>query len=113
MDELAYLNPGLIITLEDNRKEDNKQPKVFYHAGGLEEYVTLLCKTKTPLMGRSVTGQKKKSKTKIKTNKKTKTNDSNLNDDITKLISDDGSSILISGTSNGIYVTAALRWSSG
>jgi len=112
MDELAYLNPGLIITLEDNRKEDNKQPKVFYHAGGLEEYVTLLCKTKTPLMGRSVTGQKKKSKTKIKTNKKTKTNDSNLNDDITKLISDDGSSILISGTSNGIYVTAALRWSS-
>merc|ERR1740139_73186 len=48
IDEIAYLNAGLTVTLLDER---GKKPikKVFYHAGGLAEYVGLLCEGKTPL----------------------------------------------------------------
>jgi DNA gyrase/topoisomerase IV subunit B len=34
MDQIAYLNAGLVLTLWDKRKKSNK-PQVFYHAGGL------------------------------------------------------------------------------
>jgi len=105
MDELAYLNPGLVLTLQDNRKQLTKQKQmdVYYHAGGLEEYLLMLCNTKAPLI------MPKKIK-----KKKTATKDS-VDDPISGMISKDGSTILISGMSSGdqpVNVKVALRWSS-
>jgi len=92
MDELAYLNPGLVLTLNDNRAESSKKKKaeVFYHAGGLEEYSSLLCKGKTPL----IVDKKKK------TTKKTKKIAPKKDDPISGMVSEDGSTILITGTSS-------------
>jgi len=111
MDELAYLNPGLVLTLEDKRetiKKGNKKPlRIFYHAGGLEEYIDLLCNAKTPLLGD--TKGKKKAKKKV-----TKGND----DHLASLLSEDMGTILISGTTEGskdalpVSASVALRWSS-
>lgn len=112
MDELAYLNPGLVLCLEDNRGESKKKKKeVFYHAGGLEEYLALLCKSKAPL----ITSKGKKSKGKTSTKKKaTKTK---KNDPLDGMLSEDGYSILISGSSSSekappVDIKVALRWSS-
>jgi len=102
MDEIAYLNAGLVLALKDKR---GKQPKtqVFYHAGGLAEYAQELCKTKNPLF----TAPKRK--------KKAETAD---NDPLEGLLSDDGLTILASGSTqadkngNQISISVALRWSS-
>jgi len=105
MDELAYINPGLVLTLKDNRSGKPKPMEVFFHAGGLEEYVALLCETKTPLLQPKKTKKKKAD---------TSTND----DPIGKLLSTDGSTILITGThtpaktTQPVSVQIALRWSS-
>ena len=50
MDELAYLNPGLRMVLEDARA-DPPEVREFSHEGGLAEYAELLCKSKTSLIG--------------------------------------------------------------
>ena len=44
MDEIAYLNAGLLLALKDSRPKasSKKRFQVFYHAGGLTEYVELL-----------------------------------------------------------------------
>ena len=48
MNEIAYLNAGLVLALKDKRMAKPKT-EVFYHAGGLTEYAQELCKTKVPL----------------------------------------------------------------
>lgn len=101
MDEIAYLNAGLVLALKDRR---GKKPKlqVFYHAGGLAEYAQELCKTKVPLFP----SPKKKRQS---------PQDSNP---IEGLLSDDGLTILASGSTdpdengNKISISVALRWSS-
>ena len=123
MDEMAYLNAGLVLTLEDRREGDSSDGKkkrkkkgmeVFYHAGGLAEYSSLLCNSKTPLFGEGAPGAKK---TKAK-NKAAKKGADVGADPLSGLLSDDGRTILISGTAeagddgNPISVSVALRWSS-
>ena len=123
MDEIAYLNAGLVLTLEDRRENDGKKKKkkgmeVFYHAGGLAEYASLLCNTKTPLFGEGAPGAKKTKAKKKATKKKTKKDAAEEVDPLSGLLSDDGRTILISGTAeagddgNPISVSVALRWSS-
>jgi len=114
MDEIAYLNAGLILTLQDNRVEvEKRRLRVFYHAGGLAEYLQLLCQTKTPLFGKE--GAKRANKTPKK--KKTVTADV-VTDPVSDLLTPDGTTILCSGThtpDNGtppVAVSIALRWSS-
>ena len=123
MDEIAYLNAGLVLTLEDRREDDGGKKKkkkgmeVFYHAGGLAEYASLLCNTKTPLFGDGAPGAKK-AKAKKTTKKKTKKGAAEEVDPLSGLLSEDGRTILISGTAeagddgNPISVSVALRWSS-
>ena len=120
MDEIAYLNAGLVLVLKDERIEDEKKSrlKVFHHAGGLAEYIDLLCRTKTPLFGAS-SGRKKTTSPK----RKTKNDPNSVMDPISGLLTDDGSTILCSGSVSGskvdgddlgppIAVSVALRWSS-
>ena len=117
MDEIAYLNAGLVLTLKDDRVTDPKKSKlqVFYHAGGLAEYTDLLCQSKTPLFGKGGAAAKKR-----KTSKKaTIVKDGGIGvDPGSDLLSADGTTILFSGsteatkTSPPITVTVALRWSS-
>ena len=45
--ELAFLNKGLQITLEDEREVDKKDS--FYYEGGIVEYVQMLNENKTPI----------------------------------------------------------------
>ncbi|GKY99483.1 hypothetical protein MPSEU_000902500 [Mayamaea pseudoterrestris] len=114
MDEIAYLNPGLVLTLKDERimpKVKNRL-KVFYHAGGLIEYVELLCQSKTPLFTKS-------SKiTKVKRSKTAGTVVDLPSDPLTGILSIDESTIFITGTSPAsdgrpsVGVSVALRWSS-
>ena len=105
MDEIAYLNAGLLLSLKDKRKEV-PSVQVFYHAGGLAEYVQELCKTKTPLF----------SPTKEKREKKSSAADS-VNP-LEGLLSDDSLTILCSGSAevdddtSSVSVSVALRWSS-
>lgn len=112
MDELAYLNPGLVLTMKDNRNEKKKKLEIFYHAGGLEEYANLLCKGKAPLLTENKkSGTKKGTKTNKKVSTKTKKNDP------LGMLSGDGATILISGSSSAensppVDVAVALRWSS-
>lgn len=114
MDEIAYLNAGLVLTLQDKRASSAKKRnlQVFYHAGGLAEYVDMLCQTKTRLF--SGTKKKRKSKTAAK-----KTKDTAATDPLSGLLSEDGSTILCSGTTEKgddgqlpVSVSVALRWSS-
>lgn len=142
MDELAYLNPGLVLTLGDFRRNDHdvvetnkkntdkvsavkesstdRHVDVFYHAGGLEEYVSLLCKSKVPLLTSSGS---KSPKTKKSTQKKSKMQAKKKSGPLSGLVSEDGTTILISGTTKPsksadkasfqpIDVNVALRWSS-
>jgi DNA gyrase subunit B len=112
MDELAYLNPGLVLTLNDQRDETKKKKvDIYYHAGGLEEYVALLCKTKTPLIADKKTTSKKATKKSKNIKKEQKDNP------LDGMISEDGSTILVIGTSSAekappVEVKVALRWSS-
>eukprot|EP00591_Stephanopyxis_turris_P003728 CAMPEP_0195524880 /NCGR_PEP_ID=MMETSP0794_2-20130614/24979_1 /TAXON_ID=515487 /ORGANISM="Stephanopyxis turris, Strain CCMP 815" /LENGTH=827 /DNA_ID=CAMNT_0040655201 /DNA_START=323 /DNA_END=2806 /DNA_ORIENTATION=- len=138
MNEIAYLNAGLTLTLQDKRSNSKKyddeemseaveteegvegdkikknEKQVFYHAGGLSEYIDLLCKTKTPLLL-----NKKKPIKKKKNSKKAKTN-TNAPDvvDTGPLagLLDEKGTILCSGvtpTDNGpVSISVALRWSS-
>lgn len=103
MDEIAYLNAGLVLALKDNR---GKTPKVqvFYHAGGLSEYVNELCKTKSHLFPPSKKNVAKNSKEAI--------------DPLEGLLSEDGFTVLCSGSSvpndgeNPVEISVAFRWSS-
>lgn len=76
LDEIAYLNAGLVLTMQDKRTSSMKRGvdksnvvTIFHHAGGLSEYVDLLCKGKTPLFGEGSVGNTIKRKvTKVKEN---------------------------------------------
>jgi DNA gyrase subunit B len=113
MDEIAYLNAGLVLTLKDERIELGKKSRlqVFYHAGGLAEYVELLCRSKAPLFG-NVKGKTTTSKKKVNEQPGVGV------DPVSSLLTPDGSTILCSGTSvpsDGsppVTVSVALRWSS-
>lgn len=68
-DEIAYLNAGLVLTMQDKRASSMKKGvdksnvvTIFHHAGGLAEYADLLCKGKTPLFGEGSAGSKPKRK---------------------------------------------------
>lgn len=120
MDEIAYLNAGLLLTLQDKRERTTTKKKssdssssksrnrfqVFYHAGGLAEYAELLCRTKTPLLQSSKGGKKSTTK-------------SNKADPMGGYLSEDGATILCSGEtaasndgSPPVAISVALRWSS-
>jgi len=70
MDEIAYLNAGLVLTLQDKRSTSIKKGvdksnavTIFHHAGGLLDYADLLCRGKTPLFGEgSATAKRSKVK---------------------------------------------------
>jgi DNA gyrase subunit B len=150
MEEIAYLNAGLVLALIDKRgekktgreltaernvadaddyhddnddtdaatpmKKNSKQQQqkgtdkvqVFYHAGGLAEYVERLCETKTPLF--TVAANKKSTR-------KSTVSSTTGTDPLAGLLSADGSTILCSGSfsppgRSSITVSLALRWSS-
>jgi DNA gyrase subunit B len=104
MKEIAYLNPGLVLALKDKRAKKSSM-QVFYHAGGLFEYIEELCTTKSPLFPPAQKSSKRKNMAAADTV-----------DSLGGLLSDDGFTILCSGTSdderNPVSVSVALRWSS-
>jgi len=104
MNEIAYLNPGLVLSLKDRRGKKVSM-EVFYHAGGLSEYVEELCTSKNPLFPPRPKSSKQK---------KAATPDSL--DSMEGLLSNDGLTILCTGASedeqNPVSVSVALRWSS-
>lgn len=103
MDEIAYLNAGLVLVLQDKRKK-SPVPTVFYHAGGLAEYSQLLCRTKQPLIGDGSVMKRKGKKRKKQAE----------SDPTTGILSEDGRTILCEGSSDGdnpVSVSVALRWS--
>ena len=121
MDEIAYLNAGLVLTLQDKRSNVKKgmrqsasenEVTIFHHAGGLQEYAELLCRGKTPLFGGAAGNSKTKRKAKKQTEDASK-------DGLT--LSEDESTILYHGTttpaSNNnlvqtpITIDIALRYS--
>lgn len=121
MDEIAYLNAGLALTIQDKRissstKRGNKSNVVtiFHHAGGLSEYVNLLCRGKTALF---VTKAKSKAK---RVAKKNCEGDGNKRP-VGLSLSSDGTTLLFhaeitpSSSSNApqtpIAIDAALRYS--
>ena len=94
MDELAFLNAGVELSLTDFREPKKKKKKgdggprvdVFRHDGGISEYADFLTSEKTPLhaaLGPSVTKGKHKKE-----------------------------AFVARGTKDGIEVECALRWSS-
>lgn len=117
MDEIAYLNAGLLLTLKDKRanKKTKSKFQVFYHAGGLAEYVELLCRSKTPLL-QNPSKRKKKTATK----KANKSSNGVSVDPVSGYLTEDGATILCSGEStpagdgeiSPVAVSVALRWSS-
>lgn len=125
MDEIAYLNAGLVLTLRDNRdiaKSKKDRTSVFYHAGGLAEYAELLCNTKTPLFGDKAPTKKGTKKKKAIKKRKTQADGEAAADPLKGLLSEDGGTILCSGaTTPGpddkgaaalpVSVSVALRWS--
>ncbi|MDO4792738.1 MAG: DNA topoisomerase (ATP-hydrolyzing) subunit B [Filifactor alocis] len=56
--ELAFLNKGISIVLEDKR-EGHEQKNTFYYLGGLQEFVAFLNKNKTPIHGDVIYLEKK------------------------------------------------------
>jgi DNA gyrase subunit B len=121
MDEIAYLNAGLVLSLQDCRqctKDSSKSGTihVFYHAGGLAEYMELLCRSKAPLFERI--GLKVSSATAKPSSTKASSAKTPLIDPVAGLLTPDGSTILCSGSyipDNGappVSVSIALRWSS-
>ena len=135
MDEIAYLNAGLSLTLQDKRSESLTTKRaagsedksnivtIFHHAGGLSEYVDLLCRGKTPLFGQGVV-TKAKSKAKRVAKKEEAKNDSNASGGrpVGLSLSSDGNTLLFhaeitpTSTTNipqaPIAIDAALRYSS-
>mmetsp|Transcript_6939 Transcript_6939/g.13963 ORF Transcript_6939/g.13963 Transcript_6939/m.13963 type:complete len:1012 (-) Transcript_6939:98-3133(-) len=98
MDEIAYLNAGLVLTLRDRRSSSKKKGKdpsnvvtVFHHAGGLAEYAELLCRGKTPLFGE---GSATASKTKPKSSSNTKSAASSSVNPMGLTLSEDGTTLL-------------------
>lgn len=116
MDEIAYLNAGLLLTLKDKRANKNSKAafQVFYHAGGLAEYVELLCRSKTPLL-QKISKRKKKGTQKINMSSKGVSADP-----VSGYLTEDGATILCSGESTPandgepapVSISVALRWSS-
>jgi len=107
MDEIAYLNAGLVLALKDKRT-NKPDIQVFYHAGGLAEYVDELCKAKTHLFPPN--------KQKAAGTKKAQAQN-DVVDPLEGLLSEDGFTVLCSGTSmnddgNPVEISVALRWSS-
>src|SRR5699024_2105117 len=47
--ELAFLNRGLTITLEDKREDTKKEQESFYYEGGIKSYVEFMNRTKEVL----------------------------------------------------------------
>jgi DNA gyrase subunit B len=122
LDEMAYLNAGLVLSLHDNRSTDpaQHQRQVFYHAGGLSEYLDLLCRTKTPLFGHSSASHLPKKAASAKPRKisrKSSNTTAVFETPWANLLTPDGTTILSSGTftpDNGappVTVSMALRWS--
>jgi DNA gyrase subunit B len=126
MDEIAYLNAGLVLTLKDNRienSEDKSKLHVFHHAGGLAEYADMLCRSKSPLFGKkraAPTILKKTAKNAVKQKKKEldETSGGVSVDPVGGLLTPDETTILCSGVSTPddglppVTVSVALRWSS-
>lgn len=117
MDEIAYLNAGLLLALKDDRPKESRGPKkkryqVFYHAGGLTEYVELLCRTKTPLFVQKTKRAKKATKAKAKAKSAITV------DPVSGFLSEDGATIRCSGditpkgSSTPVSISVVLRWSS-
>jgi DNA gyrase subunit B len=139
MDEMAYLNPKLTLTLTDERTSGTPKTKVFHHAGGLMEYMEEMCHTKEPLVLKSLKGVFGKNKSTNTSDKKSSTtadgeSDENETADANESIEstskrplleivdtgplsgmmDEKITLLcngVAGANNGIAVSVALRWS--
>jgi DNA gyrase subunit B len=117
MNEIAYLNAGLVLALTDRRNVNKKGTtvEVFYHAGGLAEYVSELCKTKHPLFPPPPKTAKRRTKADGATDNKKESISTNPLDG---LLSEDGFALLCKGSTdsdsggNSISISVALRWSS-
>ncbi|KAL7471959.1 hypothetical protein ACHAXS_012283, partial [Conticribra weissflogii] len=115
MDEIAYLNAGLVLTLRDRRSSSKKKGKdlsnvvtVFHHAGGLSEYAELLCRGKTPLFGEgSATVSKTKPKTKASSSSKTKAADPSAVNPMGLTLSEDGTTLLFNAEYTPTPATAS------
>lgn len=121
MDEMAYLNAGLVLTLQDKRSSSIKRGvdktnvvTIFHHAGGLSEYADLLCRGKAPLFGNGSSPKKVKSKTATRKSAQVDGQSVGLS------LSNDGSTLLFraeitpKGTNvpkTPIAIDAALRYS--
>lgn len=108
MNEIAYLNAGLLLALKDNRPTASSKKKfqIFYHAGGLTEYVELLCRSKTPLFQKT-------------TKRAKKPKEGSAVDPVSVFLSEDEATIRISGEitppddgATPISISVVLRWSS-
>ena len=62
--ELAFLNSGLKVILEDLRSVETKE-MIFHYDGGIEEFVTYLDRNQTPLFNPPITISGKKDKTTV------------------------------------------------
>lgn len=118
-DEIAYLNAGLVLTMQDKRSSSIKKGvdksnvvTIFHHAGGLAEYVDLLCKAKTPLFGEGSAG--------VKTKRKVSKINGDEDETLGLTLSADGSTLLFhaevtpsspDAPQTPIAIDAALRWS--
>eukprot|EP00578_Thalassiosira_sp_NH16_P010873 CAMPEP_0181122180 /NCGR_PEP_ID=MMETSP1071-20121207/25164_1 /TAXON_ID=35127 /ORGANISM="Thalassiosira sp., Strain NH16" /LENGTH=906 /DNA_ID=CAMNT_0023207109 /DNA_START=34 /DNA_END=2754 /DNA_ORIENTATION=+ len=127
MDEIAYLNAGLVLTLQDKRTSSIKRGvdksnvvTIFHHAGGLAEYADLLCRGKTPLYGEGSAATKSRSKVKRATKKKKDEEDDGDRLPVGLSLSPDGTTLLfhaeITPSSDNapqapIAIDAALRYS--
>ena len=49
LQQCAFLNRGLKITLSDKRKKDEPKTIVYHYEGGIKEYVEYLNKSKSPI----------------------------------------------------------------
>jgi len=127
MDELAYLNAGIALTLTDRRQGGEVEGAVdgagdaaahetttFFHAGGLAEYAALLSNGKTPLFAAPPAKKRKAKKN---------AGAAADSDPTAALLSDDGSTVTIrcsetakirspnGDTTIDVSVDVALRWS--
>jgi DNA gyrase subunit B len=111
MSELSFLNPGLTMVLEDRRPDvgRSKNPsykKVFKSVDGLSEYCDKLCHGKTPLL----------SVVKTNTTGGGISNINYVNNRVSHLLSDDGTTIISHGVTNTtkgtITTSIAIRYSS-
>lgn len=125
LEEITFLNPDLTIIFADERQQslskasesEKSHIKTLHHAGGLVEYMQILCQGKEPLMPEQVSSSmaKKKTKTQKKTTKNSDQSISMIAQGPLAGLLDEKGTVFCKGvtTSSGEQITlsVALRWS--